>query len=189
MPTERRQHAQQLGRASNTLRGTGVLNLPALFAVDGSGGAGRTTLLLHGAHDCPVRGKFHYFLVLGLGKVATQAKILADIAVLVNISGGEALAAKIRALPAGEHQMQTVVNLLGLGLRKPASSSLTIFGREMEAALGRNTTGPYNKMYGTHYTPCPCHNMDAQGVQFHHALSPHVYCTCPGERHLRTENE
>jgi hypothetical protein len=64
--------------------------------VDGSGGTGKATLLLHGAHDRPVRGKFHYILVLGLGKVATQAKVLADVADLLDASGGEALAATIR---------------------------------------------------------------------------------------------
>jgi hypothetical protein len=111
MPTERPQEAQQAGRASTILRGTRVLNLPALFPVDGGGGTGKTPLLLLGAHVRRVRSEFHYILVLGLGKVATEAKVLADIADLVDASGGEALAARIRAVPAGENQMQEVVNL------------------------------------------------------------------------------
>jgi hypothetical protein len=59
---------------SITLRGTGVLNLPALFAVDGSGGTGKITLLLLGAHDRPVRGKIHYILFLALGKKKMRPK-------------------------------------------------------------------------------------------------------------------
>jgi hypothetical protein len=74
MPTERRQQMQQEGIASTILRGTGVVNIPALCAVDGGGVTGKTILLLLGAHNRRVRCKFHYILSLCLGKVATKQK-------------------------------------------------------------------------------------------------------------------
>jgi NB-ARC domain len=84
---------------------------PAVFSVDGGGGVGKTTLLLLVAHDARVRSKFDYILFLALGKDATEASVVSDISNRVEASGGGALAAKIRVVPAGEEQVQQVVNL------------------------------------------------------------------------------
>jgi NB-ARC domain len=79
--------------------------------VDGVGGVRKTTLLTLIAHDPRVRRKFRYILFVALGKGATEAKFVSDIADLVQASGGGALAAKIRAAPAGNEKVQKVANL------------------------------------------------------------------------------
>jgi hypothetical protein len=84
---------------------------PAVFAVDGGGGVGKTTLLLLVAHDAHIRRKFDCMFFIVLGKDATEAKVVSDIADLVEASGGGALAAKIRAVTTGEEQVQKGVNL------------------------------------------------------------------------------
>jgi hypothetical protein len=91
---------------------------PGVHAVDGGVGIGKTAFLLLAAHDRRDRCKFHYVLLLGLVKDATEANILADIADLVDISSGEALATKTRAVPAREHQVQNVVHLTRSWLAK-----------------------------------------------------------------------
>jgi NB-ARC domain len=94
---------------------------PPIISVDGGGGVGKTTLLLLVAHDARVRRNFHYILFLALGNDATEEKVVADIADRVEASGGGALAAKIRSIPAGEEQVQKVVNLTQPWLAKTSA--------------------------------------------------------------------
>jgi hypothetical protein len=67
---------------------------------------GKATLAPPVARDACVRSKFDYILYLVVGKGSTEAKVVADIADLVELSGGGAFAANITAVPAGEEQVQ-----------------------------------------------------------------------------------
>jgi hypothetical protein len=107
MLTERRQQAQQVGSASTTLRGTDVLNLPLYFLWMEAWEPGR----LRCCFLVRMTVAFAASFTTTSSSFSAKSQVLADIADLVEASGADALAAKIREVPAGAHQMQKVVNL------------------------------------------------------------------------------